>query len=705
MEIITLPVWSRLAPEEAVPPEVRSRCPVDIRLSSHQLETYKALVEGNADVIFNTAMTGDGKSLAGQLPVLIHDWRSPVLAMYPTNELIRDQESQLRGSQQKWRSELTFGTLNSHVLDGMMSGRDVRRGDALMDALRNCDAVITNPDIFHLIMHQFYLWPEDARDKIIGPMVQKFGQMIFDEFHIFDVAQVISVLNALLLLDEMSGSARRPRYLFLSATPDKLMLEYLQRSGLSVQQIEGCYEHSEAELEPSQWRRILHRTTIHFERLRAEEWVAQHLDDVLLPFFEDHRPGAKGAIIVNSVAAAKRLVATLKPAFQARGLTVEENTGFTSRTRRQDSYSADLLVGTSTVDVGVDFQINLLVFESRDAGTFLQRLGRLGRHQGFERNGTFHPFQEFVAYALVPPWIEEAFFQGRDGSAPLLEPGNTVDRAFLGDAVRQAYPPVARFDAYARLWGALQTARIMCGLNHKTISEAYRDTRMRLGRRYEETFGIRIRAAYGRRKELATSQLSLLQEAESFRGGSHFVCCVLDQTETGRERYKTADLLQMAANADLAVLEDWMFYAAVERDGLSKGAFERWNPLAFFVLRGWRPEREDYRFWLDQDIRSWGDERFGKAMALKGFRLDAGLPGINALNNRLARRAIPALLLAGVRPREVMHRLRLPMLFALHAFTSRDGVEGCVAFGRDALLLEARLAQSTMKGGGGAIIL
>lgn len=705
MEITTLPVWSRLAPEEAVPPEVRERRPADMRLSSHQLETYKALVDGNADVIFNTAMTGDGKSLAGQLPVLIHEWRSPLLAMYPTNELIQDQESQLRGSQQKWRSQLVFGTLNSHVLDAMMGERDVRRGDALMDVLRNCDAVITNPDIFHLIVHQFYLLPRDARDKIIGPMMQRFGRMVFDEFHIFDVAQVISVLNALLLLDEMGGDVRRPRYLFLSATPGELMLEYLQRSGLSVQQIEGCYEHSEADLDPAQWRRILHRTTIHFERLRAEEWVAQHLDDVLLPFFEDHKPGAKGAIIVNSVAAAKRLVATLKPAFRARGLTVEENTGLTSPARRRDSYAADLLVGTSTVDVGVDFQINLLIFESRDAGTFLQRLGRLGRHGGFERDGTFHPFQEFVAYALVPPWIEEALFHGRDGSTPLLEPGGTVDRAFLADAVRQAYPPVARFDAYARLWGALQTARIMVGLNHKTISEEYRDTRTRLGRRYEETFGIRIRAAYARRKELAMSQLPLLQEAESFRGGSHFVCCVLDQAETGRDRYKTADLLQMAANADLADLEDWMFYAAAEKDGLNKGVFERWDPLAFFVLRGWRSERQDYRFWLDRDIRAWGDDRFGRAMALKGFRLDAGLPGINRLNNRLARRAIPALLLAGMQPREVMIRLRLPVLFALHAFTSRDGVEGCVAFERDALLLEARLAQSTVKGGGGAIIL
>jgi hypothetical protein len=40
----------------------------------------------------------------------------------------------------------------------------------------------------------------------------------------------------------------------------------------------------------------------------AEEWVEGHLEDILLPFFLERRPGAKGAIIVNSVAAALRLL-------------------------------------------------------------------------------------------------------------------------------------------------------------------------------------------------------------------------------------------------------------------------------------------------------------------------------------------------------------------------------------------------------------
>jgi len=68
-----------------------------------------------------------------------------------------------------------------------------------------------------------------------------------------------------------------------------------------------------------------------------------------------------------------------------------------------------MLVGTSTVDVGVDFEINFLIFESIDSGTFLQRLGRLGRHDGYkdELTGAKVEFNEFAAYSLLPNFIYE----------------------------------------------------------------------------------------------------------------------------------------------------------------------------------------------------------------------------------------------------------------------------------------------------------
>jgi hypothetical protein len=76
----------------------------------------------------------------------------------------------------------------------------------------------------------------------------------------------------------------------------------------------------------TQWRPIVQASDIHFWKTggnyRAEEWAAEHLEDVLLAFYRRHRPGAKGALIVNSIATAHRLLALLQPAFAAEGLCV-----------------------------------------------------------------------------------------------------------------------------------------------------------------------------------------------------------------------------------------------------------------------------------------------------------------------------------------------------------------------------------------------
>lgn len=702
MKISTLPVHSKLARKTDVPPEITERLPEDIWPYQHQVRTYHALANTDVDVIFNTAITGDGKSLAGQLPVLLRGWKSPLFAMYPTNELARDQRTQVRESQERWNTRLQVGTLNSARLDQIMALGDYsQRGEALMGMLRNHDIVLTNPDIFHLVMQQFYIRPEDAPDKIIGPMVARFRQFTFDEFHIFDTPQVISVLNALLFIHEMSGNLPH-KFLFLSATPGELMVEYLERSGLEVQEIQGDYLHTASSPDEREWRRILHGTETHFASGRVETWVEEHLEDTLLPFFTQRKPRAKGAVIVNSVAAAHRLLKRIGPAFAEHGLAVMPNTGLTSPQRRARSYEADLLIGTSTVDVGVDFRINFLLFESRDAGSFLQRLGRLGRHDGYQRDGESHQFEGFVAYALVPPWVEETLFEGYEEADSLLEDGAVVDRQQLNDAIEKAYPPTATFRDYAHLWGELQSARIIFALSQRTIREQYAETRKQLGQRYEETFDIRLRPASGYYKRLYKQQRKLLNEAISFRGGSYFTCCIIDGSEEGAARFKMADLLQMVANAELGWVDDEEFYVAAQQAGLRRQIFQRHEPLTFFRLHGWRDERRNYCLYLDRDITDWDANQFGKARLVKGWHLDTQVPGLNTLNNRLSRRQLPTLLCLGYHPMELKRMLRLPLLLAIDQFESRDGVQGSVAFGREALLLEARLWSSNLDCGGGA---
>jgi CRISPR-associated endonuclease/helicase Cas3 len=361
MAITMLPVYSKLADTQDIPPSLQVRVPPGFHMLQHQVQTYQALTTGDTDVLINIAMTGDGKSLAAQLPTLAYG--RPIMAMYPTNELISDQVRQFDQAKILWsRQDLRVTRLDAHQLDQIEVDTELRRGDALVHSWRNHEVVLTNPDIFHYVMEQYYIrMGLDAPDRVVGPLLQSFDHLIFDEFHVFQAPQVVSVINALLFIHEVTGATRPRKFIFLSATPEPLLLEYLQRAGLRYTVIEGQYTHGLQEPDPQRWRRIIHGCTLDMSPQTAEEWVEAHLSDILLPFFLQRRPGAKGAIIVNSVATAQRLVEYLGPIFAAHGLSVASNTGFDAAERRRTSYQADLLVGTSTIDVGVDFRIRCLV--------------------------------------------------------------------------------------------------------------------------------------------------------------------------------------------------------------------------------------------------------------------------------------------------------------------------------------------------------
>lgn len=713
MKIRTLPVYSKLA--EEIPDELQGKLPEGWRLSQHQVETYKALTMSDGpDVIFNTAMTGDGKSLAGQLPALVKGWQHTIFATYPTNELIRDQERQVQRTWAHWQQRLLHRPLDSSHLDAVMETKDFsQRGEVLQSVIQNCELLLTNPDIFHYIMQFFYLRKGktgDAPDKIIGELIRQ-QQFTFDEFHIFETPQIVSVLNAMLLIHAMQGYWKS-RFLFQSATPKPLMEAYLTRSGLRHIVITGEYQHGWQNPDLAQWRQILQGSDIHFSTNSVEEWLDTHLEDTLLAFFCNYRPGAKGAVIVNSVAQAKRLFVRLKHALEPHGLTVGENTGLTSRTQRAISYDCDLLVGTSTVDIGVDFQINFLLFESRDAGSFLQRLGRLGRHTGYERNGQHISFGgNFEAHALLPRWTVERLFQGDGNAPPPLAEGMETDRQTLINAINDAFPPLADFARYVQRWGGLQSAQVIRKLRNPLIRDTYDALSKALTQQYNDTFQIKLGQLAGRVKELEndTQQKALLEEAIAFRGGSYFTCGVLDISESGADQVKTYDLFALIANADLAELNANDFWTTVDKVGMTRKVIERHKPLAYFYLRGFRAERTRYWVMINDDLASWGTDRFGVAKVMQGFTLESEfayeIPGLNAINNTLACLRLPALICAGNSPFDLKRGLRLPMLFPLYELRSRDGVSGSVVFGREALLLDVALQYRGINCGGGAMIL
>ncbi|NJN18913.1 MAG: type I-D CRISPR-associated helicase Cas3' [Oscillochloris sp.] len=250
MQITTLPVYSRLADPADIPEAIVQRLPESWSLSQHQLETYRALHDPAVGVVINTAMTGDGKSLAGLLPTLTDDQHNGTMALYPTNELIQDQQRSTETMLPLWQRPASWsGMLYGARLDELSATVEhLKRPEVLIRALKNHRLILSNPDMLHAILQFHYQQYGRSPSHVVAQLSTLFAQLTFDEFHIFETPQVVAVLTGLLFLVTQQPALKT---LFLSATPSKEMLELLNRVGLTERlkviepQQAGWYHHGD----------------------------------------------------------------------------------------------------------------------------------------------------------------------------------------------------------------------------------------------------------------------------------------------------------------------------------------------------------------------------------------------------------------------------------------------------------------------------
>jgi CRISPR-associated endonuclease/helicase Cas3 len=550
---------------EQLPPQMR-REDGTAALMAQQAQTIAALRSDDYDIVINKAMTGDGKSFSGQYLSLVEGWDA--MTLYPTNELSLDQRQSLDHLLRDWKPDRwqgrQFGRLDAAELDKIEADMEANRPDALVNSLNSYNLILTNPDIFHLMMNFTYKKP-GSRVSLIPEEVARYYRLItFDEFGLFGVPQVASVLSAMLLIREMS--IQHPRFLFLSATPQELLVRAAEHVGLRIKPIAGNYQHGYPE--SSDYRRILQKVDLYLHPLRMEGWVRANAK-LILRFFDAH-PHAKGVIICNGVGTAYRVHRLLRELCPQIDIGDEPNTGLTAMGERERH--ADLLIATSTIDVGVDFRINFLVFESIDAASHLQRLGRLGRHKEDAEGNSFTAFE---AHALLPPWVVERL-------VACFPDGSSVDREGKGSynqAVQVEYPPLQSFEHYLRKWGGVQAAHVIAMLNKPEIRVQTEAIRERLKGQYDRLFEKSIKRYFTLKNKPA-----IRDEATSFRGSSPFT--ILIRQASGKERgISSYNLLSLLLQADLipADLETYYRKAEENKPGARK-VLERAKPLAAYCF-------------------------------------------------------------------------------------------------------------------------
>ncbi|MDL5049987.1 type I-D CRISPR-associated helicase Cas3' [Oscillatoria amoena NRMC-F 0135] len=221
----------------------------------------------------------------------------------------------------------------------------------------------------------------------------------------------------------------------LTATPEPACqeaLRLLQQSGVRVAHTitgESQTEH----LIPSQ-------TPVSLEirkQLDRDAFVAEIADEVVQRL--RNHPNANGAVILDS----KDKLNRVSDALRAKGLEqlCGRITGNTPIPQRHQAAQKQVILATSTVDVGFNFErevecdrqnLDWLIFSTRDRFSFWQRIGRVGRVLG--KKQTNIP-SEAIAYLPEQAWeqgIESLDCSGgREALQAMLESLDCMKRPFL----------------------------------------------------------------------------------------------------------------------------------------------------------------------------------------------------------------------------------------------------------------------------------
>lgn len=348
----------------------------------HQYQSEEIIKGENGFFCFNCSPTGSGKTLSWLKPAL--DMEMDVIAMYPTNALISDQvdnanhvirdhfagmgheviritsSSIYKRRQEQYAGEanVSNGTIIAHLIERSLD----KRGSSI---------VMTNPDIFTLIMKDMY------RDRYLSSLINRFEMIVVDEFHLADIKQRNSILFLLHCIHDLPPSiSKTNKFYFLSATPDDAVVKrireaigvdpvVIESSGIAIGRNERVKAGYRAVMPPVDLDVQSGRIFSTFEILCGE-----HLEDIT-GFCE----GGKTVIMLDGIHEVDVLYNELVD--NVSGMCVERIDGFHRGDLAEKLKRFDVLVSNSSVEVGIDFDVDQITFTGYNKSSLIQRLGRL----------------------------------------------------------------------------------------------------------------------------------------------------------------------------------------------------------------------------------------------------------------------------------------------------------------------------------------
>lgn len=654
-----------------IPPVAYDQIEVDdwlpgLKPYTHQWEACRsavaALAEQKTLCIFLVTPTGSGKTLAAYAPSICRG--EPAVGVYPTNELLADQSRVLEPTYRQ-RGWLPVLRVDSDALERWQIELELERhGETLETLLRWRGVILTNPDILFQVAFGLYPGPRPLTQRLWS-VLGGYRLFLFDEFHLYSVkqrAEIAFLVGALHAINPNLGRV----VVFASATPDPEMMALLRdRLNLPVRLIEALPAAG------AHARRAGEAIVLRVMQAELERWqVQEQLDGVLdqLRGFRDRHPEARFLFILDSVAAAVAVGRRLRGELGAD--EVGEVHGLSSLAMRAQALLRRVTVGTATIEVGVDFkdayEKDCLVFEARTASSFLQRLGRIGRHQ----KGRPVPN---LAIALVPGYVY-AYLAAR------LPTRAEIARERLRDLIEEAYRRPEEFQAYLGCYGSAPMAEAMELAKRMFQPDDLPRIESRLGGVIQALTGDTPGTARGKRRRFAEE--GVLAPLLTFRGAGLEAAILDDRGEDPGCPAKRYDLIFLLRRGVLEELDERRYAAELDRlaqehpewavelsrerrfgrliQAHEKDLLGVWG---YFRLTGLLPEPR--RVWFEIPEEEVMGKK-GQVTVLEGLEVCTDPPLPLRLVNRIMRRKRVVAWVMDTHPAGIRYGRALPPLFAVY---------------------------------------
>ena len=367
------------------------------RFGRLRLRVHQALLRRcSCPRILLEAPTSSGKTLGYLVRALDRELARPqfgtTIIVYPTNALTWDQanalhslitdkmgrkaslavesdEEGLRWQTEDTNAEIDLYVLNGETLAALSQEMNTSEGRALVERLRSRHAekriILTNPEIlYYMFLYRF------AKDEnLISSVFHENppNLLILDEFHLYYGYTLATMTYMLAYLKNLFE-----QIIFSSATPidpERILQESVYKI-TATPSAEGDIIRHQTELEFQGTKGILGQEEIPKIKSLVEASYERLIDSP---------QQVKVLAILSSVVTCVKLHEALEENLPGKITPIHGLVPPKLRPRSKSDFKP-IVIGTSAIEVGVDFDTASLIFEAHDYSSFVQRLGRGGRH-------------------------------------------------------------------------------------------------------------------------------------------------------------------------------------------------------------------------------------------------------------------------------------------------------------------------------------